>query len=347
MPRLRPPRPRESCAGTGADGASWCRCRGNVHRSHPGDGRRRERRRPGLRAQGAEHAGGPVARGHPGRPRNLRRGRGQAGRHRADRSRHDHRDEHGDRILRRRGRHAHHAGLPRHPAHGAAQAAAQFLHAVRRALAVAPAGQAAQPHPHHRAHSAAGRPHRGRARRGRGARRRRAPEVARGGLGHRLLPVRLPERRARAARQGDREGGDAGGLRRLLVRGGRRDPGVRALLDGGDERLHRPAHVLLPEQSGDGAHGEWRRRPDSRDAVQRRRDHFGRRRRAPGDDPHVGARRRRHRRAVGGRHVGRPQLDYRRYRRHVGGHQRCAGRRGPHHEPARHAGRRLSDPGPP
>ena len=207
MPRLRPSRPRIACSGTGGDGKNWRRCRGDVHRSHPGDGGWREPGRPGLRAQGAEHAGGPVARGHPGCPRDLRRGRRPSGQHRTDRSRHDDRDEHGDRVFRRRGRDAHHAGLPRHPAHGAAQAAPQLLDAVRCALAVAPAGQAAPPYPHYRAHPAAGGPHRSRTRRGRGARRRRAPEVARGGLGHRLLPLRLPERRARAARQGDREGG--------------------------------------------------------------------------------------------------------------------------------------------
>ena len=253
MTRPRPQAPRIACAGTGGDGESWRRCRGHLHRSHPRNERRRQRRWPGLRAQGTEHAGGPVARGHPGRSRNLCRGRGRTGRHRADRAWHDDRDEHRDRVFRRRGRHAHHAGLPRHPAHGAAQAAPQFLGAVRRALAVTPAGQAAQPHPHHRASPAAGRPHRGRARRGRGARRRRASEVARCGVGHRLLPVRLPQRRARGARQGDRQGGDAGRLRRLLLRSGRRDPGIRALLYGGDERLHRAAHVLLPEQA-------WRRR---------------------------------------------------------------------------------------
>ena len=144
----------------------------------------------------------------------------RAGRHRADRARHDHRDEYGDRVFRRRSRNAHHAGLPRHPAHGAAQAAAQLLGAVRRAVAVAPAGQAPQPRPHYRAHPAAGRQRRDRTRRGRGARRRRAVQGARGGCHHRLLPLRLPERRARAARQGDRQGGDAGCLRQLLLRGG-------------------------------------------------------------------------------------------------------------------------------
>ena len=39
-------------------------------------------------------------------------------------------------------------------------------------------------------------------------------------------------------------------------------------------------------------------------------------------------------------------LIYRGYRRHVGGHQRRAGRRGPHHEPERHAGGWLPDPWP-
>ena len=84
---------------------------------------------------------------------------------------------------------------------------------------------------------------------------------------------------------------------------------------------------------------------NSRHAVQRRRDDACRRRRTPGDDPDVRAGRRRHRRPVGGRHVGRAQPDHGRYRRHVGGHQRGAGRRGPHHEPAGYAGGRLPDPG--
>ena len=44
-----------------------------------------------------------------------------------------------------RGRHDHDARLSRHPAHGASQAAAQFLAAVRRAVAVEAAGQAPRP----------------------------------------------------------------------------------------------------------------------------------------------------------------------------------------------------------
>ena len=55
------------------------------------------------------------------------------------------------------GRHDHDPRLPRHPAHGAAQAAAQFLAAVRRALAVEAAGQAAQPPCRQRADHAADR----------------------------------------------------------------------------------------------------------------------------------------------------------------------------------------------
>ena len=58
---------------------------------------------------------------------------------------HDGCDQHGDRAYWREGRHDHDPWLPRYFAYGAAQAAAQFLAAVRRALAVEAAGQAARP----------------------------------------------------------------------------------------------------------------------------------------------------------------------------------------------------------
>ena len=91
----------------------------------------------------SEHAARPVRRRGPGHPQGLRTGRRRARRHRRGVPRHDGRHQHGDRARRRAGRHDHDARLPRHPAHGAPQAAAQFLAAVRRAVAVEAAGAGA------------------------------------------------------------------------------------------------------------------------------------------------------------------------------------------------------------
>ena len=98
-----------------------------------------------LRAQGVLHAGGSIGRRRAGRGRDLQDRRRLAGRHRHGAARHDGRHQYGDRAQGRRRRHDHHARLSRHPAHGASQAAAQFLAAVRRALAIEAAGQAPQP----------------------------------------------------------------------------------------------------------------------------------------------------------------------------------------------------------
>ena len=89
-----------------------------------------------------------------------------------------------------------------------------------------------------------------------------------------LLPVLLPQPRARAARAGDRAGGDAGRLRHHLLRRRAAVPRVRALHHRGDERLHRPEGARL-RRAARGRHAA--RRGSTADlhimALERRRRH--------------------------------------------------------------------------
>ena len=230
------------------------------------------RRTAGGRHQSFEHAARSVRRRGRGHPEGLRSGRRRAGRDRRGVPRHDGRHQHGDRARRREGRHDHDARLPRHPAHGAPQAAAQFLAAVRPPVAVEAPGPAARPPGGHRADHAADRYDRGSARRRRGEAGGRAVRQARHGCGDRRLPVLVPQQRARAARQGDREVGAARCLRVGLVGRGEHDPRIRALLQRRDERLYRPEDLRLSQQPRRPAAGQRHQGDGPHHAVERR--HF-------------------------------------------------------------------------
>ena len=256
------------CRG-GANDPRWRGRRRHIHRHRAGAlGRRR--RTPGGGHQSIEHASRPVRSRGRGHPQGRSACRRRAGRHRCRLPRHDGRHQHGDRARRREGRHDHDARLPRHIAHGAPQAAAQFLAAVRPALAVEAAGEEARPPSRNRAHHAADRHGRGAACRRRGERGCRAIRQARHGRGDRCLPVLVPQQRARAARQGDRKVDPARCLRVGLVGRGEHDPRIRALLFSGDERLYRPEDVGLSQKSRRTAAQKRHRGDGPHHAVERR-----------------------------------------------------------------------------
>ena len=96
----------------------------------------------------------------------------------------------------------------------------------------------------------------------------------RGGRG--LLPVLVPESRARAAGRRDRPRGVPGGVPLGLVRGAAAVPRVRALLDGRAERLRRPeGRPLRAPPRGRAAHGRRAHRPSPDDLRERRGDGAG------------------------------------------------------------------------
>ena len=101
------------------------------------------------------------------------------------------------------------------------------------------------------------------ARRGRGARRGRRAARGGGRGGRGLLPVLVPQPRARAASQGDPRGGAARGPPVDQPRGRPAAPRVRAVLDHGARRLHRPEDQPLPAQHAHGAARRRRRTPTS------------------------------------------------------------------------------------
>ena len=82
----------------------------------------------------------------------------------------------------------------------------------------------------------------------RGGRPRRGERAARGAgrRGRGLLPVVVPQPRARAADRRDPAGGAAGRLRLALDRGAAADPRLRAPFDDRAERLRRPGAQALP-----------------------------------------------------------------------------------------------------
>ena len=121
-----------------------------------------------------------------------------AGRDRPVLPRHDRRDEHHHRAQRRRGRPHHDQGLPGHPPHRAAQEAAQLVELPGPAVAALPARAAPPPDARDRARHRAERGRARAARRGRGARRRSVAEGRRSRVDRGLLPLLLPQRRARA-----------------------------------------------------------------------------------------------------------------------------------------------------
>ena len=166
-------------------------------------------------------------------------GRGHAGRPRPGLPRHDDRHQHRDRAQRRDRRDDHHRGLPRHPAHRAAQEAAELLQLSGPPLAALSARPPALSPDRARADR--------RGRRGarparRGTRARAGPPAQGDGRrrGRRVLSVLVPERRARAARGRDRPRGVPGGIPLGLLRRASAVPRVRALLDRGAECLRRP-----------------------------------------------------------------------------------------------------------
>ena len=188
--------------------------------------------------------------------------------------------------------HGHDPGRARRAAHRAPPAPRAVLGAARHPLAdravrrapVAPDGAGASRAADRRGHRAARRGGRARgrarARRGRG----------RGDRG--VLPVLLPRPGARAARGGDPARGAAGLLRLHLGRHHAAVPRVRALHDGGDERVRRPGHRRVPRAPRGGAAPRRGGRRDPRHALQRRRRERRRGRGAPGDPHAVRARRR-------------------------------------------------------
>ena len=161
-------------------------------------------------------------------------------------ARHHGRDEHRAHALGRRGRDDHDRGVPRHPAHRAAQEAVQLLAPAGAALAVAPARQAPPPADGRGARDGAER----RRARARSTRTRCASACAQlRDAGVEAVAVcllhSLPQPRPRAADQGDRARGVPGGLPLRLARGAAAVPRVRALLDRRPERLRRPQGLAL------------------------------------------------------------------------------------------------------
>ena len=320
-----------------------------VGREAPRRGRRRHVHRPdlrrrrggdGARAQAADDPGRPVPGDDRRDPGAGRDGRHRPGRPRPGLPRHHDRDEHRDRARRRHGRDDHDRGLPRHPPHRAAQEALQLLELPGSALAAVSAGPAASPAHRPGADDEGGdssRPARRGARAGAGA----AAQGSRGRRRRGLLPLLLPEPRARAARGRDRPGGVPGGLPLRLVGGPAAVPRVRALLDGVPERLRRPQGRQLRRAAAvraDRARRAHGAAPD--DLRKRRRDPGGRG--GPSREPaHVRAGRRRRRRDLG-REAGRlRQRDHARRGRHVRRHRAGAGGPAAHEASAGHEGRPL------
>ena len=302
---------------------------------------RGRRARTGARLQGADDAGGPDgrllrrARARGRRPRPGAGGAARPGRH--DRARDDDHDQRGADRQRRHHGLRDHQGLPRRAQHAPRPEGA----AVRQVRAAAPArpappdpGRRGADHARRRGHDPAERgrrPRRGeRAARGAGRRRRR------------LLPVVVPQPRARAADRRDPAGGAARRLRLALDRGAAADPRLRAPQHHRAERLRRPGAQALPRAAGGGTGGARVRRDAADHAVQRRRDVA---RAGPALRLQHAALRPRRRPA--GRHpLRRPQRDHGRHGRHVvrrrarqrrrpDGHDRGRDRRPP---------RRLADP---
>ena len=156
---------------------------------------------------------------------------------------------------------------------------------------------------------------------GRASRSRAYGGGRRGGRG--LLPVLVPQPRARAARRGDRARGVPRGVPLGLARGPAAVPRVRALLDVCAERLHRPegGHYLRSRRA-------MRFAGCARDVHLMQLRGAGDRRRPPsaaGEPADVGAGRRRRRRHLGRRAVGLRQRDHARRRRHLGRHRRRPG----------------------
>ena len=218
----------------------------------------------------------------------------------------------------------HDEGLPGHHPHRAPQEAAQLVELPGPAVAAVPARAAAQPHACHRA--------RHRAERGRGVpldedEVRDAVRTLKGGWsrGDRgLLPLLVPQPRARAAGQGDRGRGVPGGVPLGAARGlpqYREYEGFSTVVP---ERLRRAEGEPLRARPGRGdARARLRRRASS-DDLGRRRDDCRERGREARLDTVLRA---------GGwsdrRHLGRPngghaERHLARRRRHVGRHRRRA-----------------------
>ena len=318
------------------DEAIGGRRRWHVHRPHLP---RRRGRRP--RAQGAVDAGRPVHRDRAGCARALRDCRGGAGRDRPVLPRHHRRDEHHHRAQRRRGRSHHDQGLPGHHPHRAAQEAAQLVELPGPAVAAVPARAAPSPDAGDRARHRAERGRARAARRGRGPRRRSVAESRRSRVDRGLLPLLLPQRRAREAGEGDRARGVSRGVPLGAARGLAAVPRVRGLLDGLPERLRRAEGEPLRARPGRGDAGARLRGRASPDDLRGRRDDRRERGREARLDTVLragGGSDRRHLGRANGRHAERHLA---RRRRHVRGHRGRAERRGAHAPPARYEGRRL------
>ena len=141
------------------------------------------------------------------------------------------------------------------------------------------AGPSARPAPPSKGRERADRPAAWRgarpARRGRGARGGARPQ-GRGGRGHRgVLSLLVHRPAARGARARDHRRRVSGGLRHHLGPRVAAVPRVRALHDGGDERLHRAPGQAVREPAGSGAGHVRARRRAAHHGVERRRGHAG------------------------------------------------------------------------
>ena len=187
----------------------------------------------------------PVAQRRRGRAGAVREGRRGARGRRQPPARDDRRDQHRAHAQRCGGRDDHDARLPGHRPHRQAQEAVQLLAPAGAALAVAAARQAAPPADREGAGDGAGRRRAGRARRRRGARARAGAEAGRRRVRRGLPAALVPQPRARAPHQGDRARGVPRGVPVRLARGAAPLPRVRAVLDGGPERVRRPEGLAL------------------------------------------------------------------------------------------------------
>ena len=160
-------------------------------------------------------------------------------------------------------------------------------------------------------------------------------------VGRRLLPVLVPQPRARAPGCGDRP---RGASRRLRDRERRRlpaVPGVRALHDRLHERVRRAGNGPLPRTSRPGARRRGCRRQPARDDVQRRSCQCRSGGREAGDAASLGPGRGRSRRSLGGRSRRARPPDHVRHGRHLGRHRDRHRARRRRSLGARHAGRRV------
>ena len=276
-------------------------------------------------------------------PRACAAPRDRARRRRARLSRHDHRHQRRAREPGRADRHDHDQGLPRHHPRRTPPAARALLDHAGGAVA----GPSARPAPPSKGRERAASPRRAarcscRSTRTRCARRRarsrpRASRPSRCAFSSRTS-TRAHEERAREiiAR------GVPGGLRHHLGPRVAAVPRVRALHDGGDERLHRAPGQAVREPAGRGAADVRARRRAAHHGVERRRGHAGHGGREAGAHAAVGPRGGRARRRLDRGALRPPPAHHLRRRRDERGHRPRRRRDLQRGHGARHVDRRLS-----